>query len=834
MNNYVGIDLGTTNSAISSFDGENIRLYKSPEQTDITSSAIFIDKRGNKFVGARAYNNAARNPDSAAVLFKRLIGTSTPIKLPAVGITLSPEECSAEILRTLFGYLSDDIRNDPETGTVITVPAAFNQMQKDATMSGAELAGIGNVALMQEPVAAVMSVMQKRKSDGVFLVFDLGGGTLDIAIAESIAGRVSLLSHGGIAMCGGRDFDRVLLDNVVKSWLLSTFDLPDNFTDFATYPQYKPLIRLATWAAEKAKIELSDRDESIINLDESELRIQDASGGDMYLDISLHRTTLDDLIAPKVEESIEAAREAMEKAGINPHDVERIVFVGGPTNYQPLRDKVAFELGIAASTDVNPMTAVAEGAAVFAESIDWSSQSRGRKSSRGAIKAGGKLNVNFNFIARTPETKAKIAVKVLDSNDKGAELQIDSLDTGWSSGRIALENGLMLEVILASPGENVFKVFVFDANGGPVKLEEDKIIITRTAASIDAIPASSSIAFEVLDKLGGRPILQYLIKEGDSLPKKGTEIFKAGESLRAGGSGALNFKVWEGEIEDPVTDNRFVGAMSITGSDFDEGVISAGADLVCEYEIQDSGNVVFEVSAPSVGSVFHSGRNFYSRQVGEIDFSDASKQVADEANGLQHRIDAMAEKVNNPKLDKASQKIEQAASIQDGETDPETAKQAMDDVLEAKKLLAQVRKEHLKDIRQLDLDSCVSFFDGHIREHARSTEANSFDNLCRTAQGSIDNNRSDFENHLDELRGRNFQILWRQDWFVVDRFKMHTEEGYHFPDKIKHAELVKIGTEALKADDFDKLRQVVAELAGSRMGASADDDMMMTANIVRG
>ena len=110
------------------------------------------------------------------------------------------------------------------------------------------------------------------------------------------------------------------------------------------------------------------------------------------------------------------------------------------------------------------------------------------------------------------------------------------------------------------------------------------------------------------------------------LTVKGKIVFKAGESLRAGGAGSLNFKVWEGEIKDPVTDNRFVGALSITGSDFDEGVISSGADLVCEYELLDSGNVVFEVSVPNIGSVFHSGRNFYSRQAGGIDFSSASKE----------------------------------------------------------------------------------------------------------------------------------------------------------------------------------------------------------------
>ena len=218
MKNYIGIDLGATNSAICSYDGETVQPYKNPaEQADVTPSAIFIDKRGNKYVGSSAYRNAARYPDNAAIKFKRMMGTSTPVKLPAVNITMTPEECSAEILKACFGYLPEEIRNSSETGTVITVPAAFNQMQKDATMSAADLAGIGKVALMQEPVAAVMSVMRQRKGDGLFLIYDLGGGTLDIAIAQSISGRVSLLAHGGIAMCGGADFDRFIVDNVVRT-----------------------------------------------------------------------------------------------------------------------------------------------------------------------------------------------------------------------------------------------------------------------------------------------------------------------------------------------------------------------------------------------------------------------------------------------------------------------------------------------------------------------------------------------------------------------------------------------------------------------------------------
>jgi len=827
---YVGIDLGTTNSAICSYDGESTRLYKSSDQNDVTPSAIFIDRRGNKYLGKRAYDNAAKNPDNAATKFKRMMGTSTPVKLSAVDIVMTPEECSAEILKLCFGYLPEEIRNSGETGTVITVPAAFNQMQKDATLAAAETAGLGSVALMQEPVAAVMSVMKQREGDGIFLVFDLGGGTLDIAIAESISGRVSLLAHGGVAMCGGTDFDRAILDNVVKPWIVSEFKLPD---DFSANPKYKSLLRMCLWASEKAKIDLSSKEDSVISLTESDLGINDEAGSEIYVDIPFTRDSLDRLIADKVDESIRSARETLEKAGLSPHDVERIVFIGGPTQYKPLRDRVSFELGIAPSTDMNPMTAVAEGAAVFAESIDWSSQSRGRKNSRGALSAGGSLDLAFNYIARTPDTKAKIVAKVGGSAAAGVEFQIDSLDTGWSSGRIALQDGAAVELALAKPGENTFKVFVFDANGGPVAMGEDKIIISRTAASIDAIPASHSISVEARDKLGGRLVLEFLVREGDQLPKKGTKIFKTEESLRAGSTGSFKFKLWEGEIADPVNDNRFIGMFGIKGSDFDDGVIAAGAEMVCEYEVQDSGNIVMEVSVPSIGGLFHSGRNFYSRQDGQIDYTNASKLVAEQSANTLHRLEEMAAEIDDSKLDQARDKLSQANSVSVSESDPETAKQAMDNVQEAKRLLALTRKEHLKDIRRLELEKIVEFFDSAVREHARPTESSAFDNLAKTAQRSIDNNSGDFESHLDELRGKNFTILWRQEWFVIDRFKRLSQNAYAFPNAAEHAQMVATGSEALKANDIDKLRSVVALLDSVRIGSGGDDEIMAGANIIR-
>ena len=828
--NYIGIDLGTTNSAICSYDGETVRLYKSPDQNDVTPSAIFIDRRGNKYLGKRAYDSAAKNPDNAATKFKRMMGTSTPVKLCAVNITMTPEECSAEILKLCFGYLPEEIRNGGRTGTVITVPAAFNQMQKDATLAAAEMAGLGNVALMQEPVAAVMCVMKQRKGDGVFLVFDLGGGTLDIALAESISGRVSLLAHGGVAMCGGTDFDRSILDNVVKPWLQQNFDLPE---DLSANPKYKSLLRMCLWAAEKAKIELSAKEESVITLTETDLGATDESGAEVYVDIPFHRAQLDDLIASKIDEAIQAARDTLDKAGLSPNDVERVVFVGGPTQYKPLRDKVAFELGIAPSTDVNPMTAVAEGAAVFAESIDWSSQSRGRKSARGALSAGGTLDISFNYIARTPDSKAKIVVKVGGKAAAGTEFQIDSLDTGWSSGRLALKDGAAIELNLAKPGENTFKVFVFDSKGGPVSLKEDRIVIARTAASIDAIPASHSIGVEAREKLGGRTVLDYLIREGDQLPRKGKKTFKTEESLKAGSAGSIKFKLWEGEITDPISDNRFIGMFEIKGSDFDDGVIAAGAELLCEYEILDSGNIMMEVSVPSIGGSFHAGRNFYSRQDGQIDYTQASKLVADQSEHTLQRLEEMEAKIDDPRLSQAREKLEQAESIKSGESDPETAKQAMDNVQEAKRLLALARKEHLKEIRQMELDRAMDLFDQTVREHSRPSEASSFDNLAKTAQRAIESNSGDFEVHLSELRSKSFMILWRQDWFVIDRFKWLATDTHLFPDAREHAQLANAGAQALKSNDLDKLRTVVMQLDSVRIGSGGDDQMLAGSNIVR-
>ena len=849
MENYIGIDLGTTNSAICSYNKDTLqtRVWKSPERNDVTPSAIYINRQGQKRVGQRAYDAAARSPDNCATLFKRFMGTTTPIELPAANLTLTPEECSAEILKTLFGYLPEEIRNSPDTGTVITVPAAFNQMQKNATMEAAEMAGIGKVELVQEPVAAVMSYMQARGTDGIFLIYDLGGGTLDIAIAESIRKRVNILAHGGIQMCGGRDFDRSLVDNLVRPWLHENFELPD---DLAANPTFKPLLRLATWATERAKIELSARDKAEIILYEDETRMNDLNGEEISLSIPLEQEFYNDLIADRINDTIHAARETLSKTGYTPQDVECIVWVGGPTHYKPLRDKIAFELGIQGDLlAVDPMTAVAEGASIFAESIRSDSNNNQKQQTSGTvISSPDAPTIIFNAIDRTPDDTSRIAVRVEGKVPTGYEFEIRRLDDVWTSGRLPLKHGEIVNVNLMKPGENTFVAVVYDTTGKPIK--EDQIVITKTLADVEGIPAGSHIALEVVKKIGGRSVPEYLVREHDKLPKTGTILLRAGESVEAGSNKSLNFKLWEGEIHDIISDNRPISVLKIKGEDFAEGIIPVDAELNCSYEVPSGGNIKFEVEV-EIGGI--------PRKFGEVyDYKSENTnpdafQVAEDGNQILKRIDDIQELVDGDvKLEQAAKKVELSTILDPQDPDRERVQAAYNANLEAKILLFQVREESREKIRQRDLDNTSNFFDQYVRQHARSSEETAFDNLAETAQRSIDHNDDDFADHLGELRGRNFEILWRQDWFVIAEFNyLANLPAGLFDDSDRFEQLVHIGNQlmehpeiqeilsgrrevTIRSEVVDQLRGIVLQIMSiPRIGGVDDHDIIANVLINR-
>ena len=408
------------------------------------------------------------------------------------------------------------------------------------------------------------------------------------------------------------------------------------------------------------------------------------------------------------------------------------------------------------------------------------------------------------------------------------------MDSGWTSGSLPLKNGATIDVSLPENGENQFKVSVFDDVKGK---QAHKIVITRTAATVDAIPASHSIGLVVLDKLGGCPTMEWLVREGEHLPKKQSGTVKAGESLKAGSSSSLNFKLVEGESETP-QDNRSIGVLKINGTDLDDEAIPAGQDLDYNCEMRDSGEIVLKVSVPSIG--FRKD-DVYSRKEGQIDYTKESARVSQEGERMMQRLTEIESVVDDPKLEQARKKLKGKGALWlnsgDEKLDPERVQEAMEGVVEARSLVAQVRKDHRKPIRQLELNRVRQSFDSEVRRHARPSEESAFDNLARTAQRSIDRDDNDFESHLSELKSRNFAILWRQDWYVAGMFEFMQSSPHNFSDQARFRQLAAHGTRALKKGDFDELRQVVGGLLDIWIGTdtSSDNDAIPDmANIIRG
>ena len=249
---------------------------------------IYVDKRGHRLYGRRAHDEALVSPDNVAAGFKRLMGTSTPIEVKGADLKLTPEECSAEIIRQLLGQAFTETGSEKVTGAVVTIPAAFNQMQSEATLRAAKLAGLERVDLLQEPIAAAMASMEGAKRSGQFIIYDLGGGTFDVALAQAIEGEVNIVAYQGINMLGGRSFDRMIVNEVVRPWLASTFDLPDNFQ---RDPQYQRLIRLAQLASEKAKIDLSSQETTSIFVLDEQVRMVDQSETEIFLEVPFEPRT---------------------------------------------------------------------------------------------------------------------------------------------------------------------------------------------------------------------------------------------------------------------------------------------------------------------------------------------------------------------------------------------------------------------------------------------------------------------------------------------------------------------------------------------------------------
>jgi molecular chaperone DnaK len=838
---YLGIDLGTSNSVIAGIVDGKARVFRPADGGEVLPSVIYIDKRGHRLYGRRAHDQALVAPDSVAAGFKRLMGTSTPIEVKGAELTLTPEECSAEIIRQLLGQASTETGNEAITGAVVTIPAAFNQMQSEATLRAAKLAGLERVDLLQEPIAAAMASMEGAKRSGQFLVYDLGGGTFDVALAQAINGEVNIVAHQGINMLGGRDFDRTIVNEIVRPWLAANFDLPENFQ---RDPQYARLIRIAQLAAEKAKIELSTKDTAAIFAPEEDIRLVDQSEKEIHLDAPLTRAQFEEMIRKPVMQTIELIRHVLEENNYKNDDIDRIVFIGGPSRIPLVRQMVSDELGIAADLKTDPMTAVAVGAAYYCESRQWGTDNVSKpKPKEAQAEVPEEPSLLFNFTARTPDDKTTVTLNVKGKITADRQLRITS--KGWDSGNLPLADGLTISVPLKEMGEHKFTAQLLDGKGEPLPQHDQTLTITRLVASAGSIPAAQTIAVKVLDNaMAQENILLPIINKGDTLPAEGAAHFKSARELAAGQSTALNFELFQVEYPERVDLNLCVGLFRINGDDLPQGAsIKSGDPVTFNWRMSDSGILQATVRIEGEKPIELKAPRFYAPQAGQVSFDKESgrkfateivKQGEEEWGDLSAALGPSA----GPEVQLLRTRLtEQKEILEESGDDAEALRRVAEETRFVRQDIARVGKKNRAALFQRRLGKTTAVFNRVARGHADKTEGERFDNHATKVQQIIDDNVpeafEDAELHLSEMRDLFFSVAWRDQNYIYTWYKRLASEPFLFPDKSEFASMVKEGDGLSAKDDREKMRDLVSRMLAARISLGASDIAGELATIIK-
>lgn len=837
---YIGIDLGTTNSAIAGVVDGKIRLFKTADGADVLPSVIYVDKRGHRLYGKRAYEQASLSPENVAKGFKRIMGTSSLLAFKASNTEASPEDCSAEILRQLIGQAIVESGKAEISGAVITIPAAFNQMQSEATLRAAHAAGLERVALLQEPVAAAMSAMAgAKKRNGQFLVYDLGGGTFDLALVQSVSGTVNIIGHEGINMLGGQDFDSAIVTGVVYPWLMENFSLPKNFQKSE---KYRRVVGLSQLAAEQAKIELSTKDEVTIFVSDEYTRVVDDEGKEVFVEIPLTRTVLDSLVAPRVSETVALAHKLLKDSGYSPQDIDRVVLVGGPSKMPFIREQIPKLLGIPTDSSVDPMTAVAIGAAIFCESRQWDGENSSRKTAKTTTAAEGAEFVRYDYPARTSDETVTVRLKLSDPRP-GYNVQIDAT-TGWTSGRVSVADGVFIKLPIGEPGENRFRATLFDVAGRPSGTT--LLTIQRAHASAAGIPATQTIAVKVRDGAGGRKnILVPLLAKGTILPARGSMAFTAAHDLDPAMAGPpLELEVYQDEGAPEPEKNLSVGVFRVSHSDLTEGTkVRKGDQVVFHWNVDESGILKASVELPSVMQTFET-RRFYVDQAGHQSFdgADGAKLANTILASARQELEALRSADTSDQVSEVDD-LEKRLDEQDGALESASTADEQRAVTEKGRHLRQQisriksRPEYRGAIIEKAYDEVVANYNASVREFADPVSNRRFDELADSCVAEMGKQTPKgfvaAETALDEMNTIHHRNLIQNPGFVVQLFKSLTEERHMSTDKGGFDRLVTQGIEALKNNDSDQLRRIVSALLDNRIDVGGTTTVDRLASVYR-
>lgn len=493
-----GIDLGTTNSAICRMEKGKPVIIKTDVLKDTMPSCVSFTKKCSVKAGDAAFNDlkadkrrasksGKKDESNAYVEFKRTMATTTRYHSSFMNRDYSSEELSAEVLKTLKSFVTDETVNS----VVITVPAKFTVNQKTATIEAAKLAGFSHCELLQEPIAASMAYgLDSDDKNGLWMVFDFGGGTFDAALLKVEDGIMQVFDTEGDNYLGGKNLDYAIVDNILIPYLMDNFALGETMAD----ADKKELLRdaMKTYAEDvKNQLSFKEKEDVISNLGELG---EDEDGEEIELDLTITQAEIFEVMRPYFQKAVDICKNLLQRNKLSGDQINKLILVGGPTHSPLIRQMLREQITPNVDTSIDPMTAVATGAALYASTLDTEVNDE--------VVEVGTVKLKVGYEATSVETVEYVTLSLDDNTYEKVWVELVRADKAWSSGRVEINNmGDVVEVSLLESKPNSFSIVAYDEKGNSLPCFPEEItIIQGTKVGAAPLPYNIGIAIWNNDK----------------------------------------------------------------------------------------------------------------------------------------------------------------------------------------------------------------------------------------------------------------------------------------------------------------------------------------------